>query len=67
MTPSQMTRVRNRPGVVFMMRRSKMSCSWEGCPKTTLSLMMCSKNCRPVIGRSKTWVRENSACRMDRR
>ena len=33
--------------------------------RSRLSRMTCSKNTRPEIGRSRTWVRENSACRTE--
>ena len=69
MTPSVMTRVRNRPGVLLrplrMMRRSKIRLTWSGRPMSRLSCSTCSKKIRPETGRSSIWVSENSACRID--
>ena len=69
MTPSVMTRVRNRPGVALrplrMMRRSKIRLIWSGRPMSRLSCSTCSKKIRPETGRSSIWVSENSACRID--
>jgi len=39
--------------------------TWSGRPRSRFSRMMSSKNTRPVSGRSSTWVRENSACRIE--
>ena len=64
-TPSVITRVRNRPGVRLVTRRSKMSWTWSGRPMSRFSRMTSSKKTRPVTGRSSTWVRENSACRIE--
>ena len=45
--------------------RSKMSPTLSGRPRSRLSRITSSKNTRPVTGRSSTWVRENSACRIE--
>ncbi len=65
-----MTRVRNRPWVVRFfpawILRLKISETWLGRPMSRLSRMTCSKKIRPETGRSSIWVRENSACRIER-
>jgi hypothetical protein len=53
------------PGVRRFTRRSKMSDTWSGRPASRLSRITSSKNTRPAKGRSSTWVRENSAWRME--
>jgi hypothetical protein len=52
--------------VVEPFARSKMRLTRSGRPMSRLSRMTCSKKTRPDRGRSRTWVRENSACRIDR-
>src|SRR6266545_3022854 len=59
------TRVRNRPGVRRVMRRSKMSWTWSGRPRSSCSRITSSKKRRPVPGRSNTWASENSAWRIE--
>ena len=64
-TSSVITRVRNRPGVLRVILRLKISCTSSGRPRSRFSRMTCSKNRRPWTGRSSTWVNENSACRIE--
>ncbi len=68
-TPSVMTRVRNRPGVarlpLRMTLRSKISDTRSGRPRSRLSRISWSKKIRPDAGASRVWVTENSACRTD--
>jgi len=45
--------------------RSNIRLTWLGRPMSRLSRITCSKKTRPVSGWSRTWVRENSACRME--
>ncbi len=53
------TRVRKSPGVgqrpLDLMRRSKTSPIRSGRPASRLSRMTCSKNTRPLTGRSSIW------------
>ena len=65
MTPSVMTRVRYREGVRRLTRRLKINCTWSGRPMSRFSRTTSSKKTRPCAGRSKTWVRANSAWRID--
>ena len=60
------TRVRKRPGVFFVTRRSKTSWTMSGRPRSRFSRMISSKKMRPLSGRSRICVKENSAGRMDR-
>src|ERR1700730_1041117 len=64
-TPWVRMRVRIRRGVRRVMRRSKISWTSSGRPISRLSRITCSKNSRPCTGRSSTWVRENSALRIE--
>ena len=65
-TPSVMTRVRNRPGVargpLRMILRPKVSPALSGRPMSRLPRMTYSKKIHSVIGLSRIWVTENSAC-----
>src|SRR5712672_4630318 len=36
-----------------------------GRPRSRFSRITCSKNRRPCTGRSSTWVKENSACKIE--
>ena len=47
-------------------RRSKISCTRSGRPRSRLSRMISSKNSRPRRGRSKICVRLTSICHIDR-
>lgn len=68
-TPLVMTRVRNRPGVaerpLRRILRAKIKPTWSGRPMSRLSRMTCPEKIRPSAGLPSTWVRENSACKMD--
>src|SRR5262249_11497784 len=64
-TPSVRMGVAKRPGVRRLMRRSKRSWTRSGRPRSRLSRMTSSKNWRPCTGRSKTWVRLTSSCRIE--
>ena len=66
-TPGVTTRVRNRPGVVRVIRRVNSSWTRLGRPRSRLSRMISSKNSRPRTGRSNTWVRLTSIWRIDNR
>src|SRR6266576_2546935 len=57
--------VRNRPGVLRLILRLKISWTSCGRPRSRFSRITCSKNRRPCSGRSSTWVNENSACRIE--
>ena len=59
------TRVRNLPEVRRPTRRSKINCTWLGRPMSRFSRITSSKKTLAVTGRSKTWVSENSACRIE--
>src|SRR5262249_9797820 len=64
-TPSVMTRVRKLPGVLLVPPRSKISCTCLGRPMSRFSRITSSKKILPLTGRSNTWVRESSICRME--
>jgi hypothetical protein len=55
-TPWVRMQVRNRPGVRRVIRRSKISWTSSGRPRSRFSRITGSKNSRPCTGRSSTWV-----------
>src|SRR2546427_7626932 len=65
MHPLAQDAVRKLPGVVRMILRGKINCTRSGRPKSRLSRMTSSKNCRPATGRSMIWVRLTSNWRTE--
>src|SRR6478672_649754 len=60
-----MTRVRKLPGVALVTPRSKISCTCLGRPISRFSRITSSKKILPLTGRSRTWVNDSSACRIE--
>ena len=67
--PVVMTWVRKVPGVLNLPRwriiRPKTMLTLSGRPMSRLSRISCSKKIRPVTGRSRAMVVENSICLTD--